>query len=347
MMQANTPARQTQQLEFHGKTGEYFRIWIVNVLLTILTLGIYSAWAKVRTRRYFLGSTYLMGASFDYLADPVKILKGRLLVIGLFIVLSAVSALLPFINALFTIAMLFLLPLIIIKALNFNLYNTAYRNIRFRFQGEYLPALWVYIGLAFLTALTLGMAYPYFTRERKKFIIDNSAYGVSSFQMQAGTGEFYKIYMRASLLTLLILLVIASLIGLVYLLFPQSNPQVYAVAAVPLLLLTLPFLMVIYGYIYTQTANLVINQTLLENHRFSSSLGTRKICWLYFSNTLAIIVSLGLLIPWALIRTARYRISHMAILPDGDLDDFIAAEEQRAGAFGEELEDFLDLDVGL
>ena len=199
------PQQNSRQLEFHGKTGEFFRIWIVNVLLTILTLGIYSAWAKVRTRRYFLGSTYLMGSSFDYLADPVKILKGRLMVIGLFIVLSAASALLPLINAVFSIAILFLLPLIIIKVLNFNLYNTAYRNIRFRFQGEYLPALWVYIGLAFLTALTLGLAYPYFTRERKKFIIDNSAYGTSTFSMQAGTGDFYSIYFRASLFTICLL----------------------------------------------------------------------------------------------------------------------------------------------
>lgn len=341
------PQQNSRQLEFHGKTGEFFRIWIVNVLLTILTLGIYSAWAKVRTRRYFLGSTYLMGSSFDYLADPVKILKGRLMVIGLFIVLSAASALLPLINAVFSIAILFLLPLIIIKVLNFNLYNTAYRNIRFRFQGEYLPALWVYIGLAFLTALTLGLAYPYFTRERKKFIIDNSAYGTSTFSMQAGTGDFYSIYFRASLFTMLVLLVLASLMGLVYLLSPAMSPQGYIGFALPALLLSMPLLMVIYGYIYTRMANLVINKTSLKNHQFHSSLETRKICWLYFSNTLAIILSLGLLIPWALIRTARYRISCLAILPEGDLDDFITAVEQRAGAFGEELEDFLDIDIGL
>jgi uncharacterized membrane protein YjgN (DUF898 family) len=33
--------------EFTGKAGEYFGIWIVNVSLTLLTLSIYSAWAKV------------------------------------------------------------------------------------------------------------------------------------------------------------------------------------------------------------------------------------------------------------------------------------------------------------
>jgi len=35
---------QTLPFQFHGKTGEHFRIWIVNVLLSILTLGIYSTW---------------------------------------------------------------------------------------------------------------------------------------------------------------------------------------------------------------------------------------------------------------------------------------------------------------
>ena len=38
------------QLQFNGKGFEYFKIWIVNIFLTIVTLGIYSAWAKVRNK---------------------------------------------------------------------------------------------------------------------------------------------------------------------------------------------------------------------------------------------------------------------------------------------------------
>ena len=33
---------------FTGDGKEYFRIWVVNLLLTLATFGIYSAWAKVR-----------------------------------------------------------------------------------------------------------------------------------------------------------------------------------------------------------------------------------------------------------------------------------------------------------
>ena len=66
---------QTVRFHFHGQGSEFFRIWIVNLVLTILTLGIYSAWAKVRTKRYFYGNTELAGDRFDYLASPIAILK--------------------------------------------------------------------------------------------------------------------------------------------------------------------------------------------------------------------------------------------------------------------------------
>ena len=54
--------------EFTGSAGEYFRIWIVNLFLTPITLGIYSAWAKVRKKRYFYGCTRFDGDTFDYFA---------------------------------------------------------------------------------------------------------------------------------------------------------------------------------------------------------------------------------------------------------------------------------------
>ena len=45
--------QKTTPVIFEGKTSEYFGIWIVNLLLSLLTLGIYSAWAKVRRKKYF------------------------------------------------------------------------------------------------------------------------------------------------------------------------------------------------------------------------------------------------------------------------------------------------------
>ena len=64
MQHANDTA--TLGLEFHGEGMEYFRIWIVNIFLSIITLGIFSAWAKVRREQYFYGNLRLGEQHFAY-----------------------------------------------------------------------------------------------------------------------------------------------------------------------------------------------------------------------------------------------------------------------------------------
>ena len=82
---AAIPQTQVKPFVFTGVGGEYFKIWIVNILLTIVTLGIYSAWAKVRNKRYFYGNTSMDGVAFEYTASPIKILIGRAIAVGFYI----------------------------------------------------------------------------------------------------------------------------------------------------------------------------------------------------------------------------------------------------------------------
>jgi uncharacterized membrane protein YjgN (DUF898 family) len=337
----------TQQFEFHGKTDEFFKIWIVNILLSIVTLGIYSAWAKVRTRRYFYSNTLLMNAPFDYLADPVKILKGRLLVFAVVVVYIIIATLYPGAETVFFLIFIPLFPWIIIKALKFNWFNSAYRNIRFHFRGEYFNALWVFVGLPILTALSFGLAYPYFTKARKQFVIDNSTYGTARFELSAGTGQFYSVYLKAMLAISASFLVLAGIVYALWQTLWMQDNVFDPIIAILAFFLIYPILMVVYGYVYTQITNLVINHTSLHTVHFESHLETAKLCWLYFSNALAILASFGLLIPWAMIRTARYRITCLSLTASADLDGFIAAEAERADAIGEEIGDFLDIDIGL
>lgn len=338
----------SQSFEFHGKTGEFFKIWIVNMMLSIITLGIYSAWAKVRTRRYFYNNTVLMQSPFDYLADPLKILKGRLLAFAILLIYSMLSVAFPLLQGIFVLVFIPLLPWIIIKALTFNLYNSAYRNIRFHFKAPYLTALWMFVGLPVLVAFSLGLAYPYFVRERKKFVLDHSAYGTRMFKMNATSGQFYSIYMRTSAMVLLTLLLISALyFALQWLVRIQNSYQMMVTVMVVLMLISLPLFMLVYGYLYTTVTNLVINHTTLQQCQLESHLKTTEMCWLYFSNTLAIIFSLGLLVPWAMIRTARYRTSCLTLVSDDKPEAFITAEGEKAEAIAEELGDMLGVDFGL
>src|ERR1700730_5174402 len=78
-------ARPPEQLHFTGRGAEYFGIWIVNLLLTIVTLGIYSAWARVRRLQYFYRHTEVAGSSFDFHGSPIRILIGRVVALVMLI----------------------------------------------------------------------------------------------------------------------------------------------------------------------------------------------------------------------------------------------------------------------
>src|SRR6267154_1230750 len=123
-------------VEFTADTGEYFRIWIVNLALSIVTLGIYSAWAKVRKRRYFYGHTRIDGEAFEYRANPLAILKGRLIAVAAIAVFYGVGYFAPLYQWLLWIPLLVGGPWLLVRSLAFNAYNTAYRNVRFRSENH-------------------------------------------------------------------------------------------------------------------------------------------------------------------------------------------------------------------
>ena len=113
------------EVEFRGRGGEYFRIWIVNLALSVLTLGLYSAWAKVRTQRYFYGNTYLAGQSFEYHASPWRILVGRLIALALLLGYSASVVLVPLSFGLWLLILGAALPWLANASLRFDARNSS------------------------------------------------------------------------------------------------------------------------------------------------------------------------------------------------------------------------------
>ncbi|HHE74335.1 MAG TPA: DUF898 domain-containing protein, partial [Desulfobacteraceae bacterium] len=183
--------------EFSGSGSEYFKIWLVNIILSVITIGIYSAWAKVRRKQYFYGSTKLFGSSFEYLADPVKILKGRLIVVGFFILYSALSNLLPLVSGIMSLVFILILPWLIVRSLVFNARNSALKNVRFGFKGSIKEAVKVYILWPLAAALTLGALSPYVFFRQKKFVVENTVYGRTAFVFTATAREYYRIFFGA------------------------------------------------------------------------------------------------------------------------------------------------------
>jgi uncharacterized membrane protein YjgN (DUF898 family) len=123
------PAR----IEFTGSGSEYFRIWFTNLLLTYLTFGIYSAWAKVRREKYFHQNTVIAGHSLDYHGKPTAILKGR--VLAFILVAASSSSAFPLVGYAFLGVIALAFPFFMQRSLRFRMANSSYRGIRFGFAG--------------------------------------------------------------------------------------------------------------------------------------------------------------------------------------------------------------------
>lgn len=350
-------------LRFHGRTGEYFRIWVVNLFLTLATLGVFSAWAKVRKKRYFYSHTTLDGTPFQYLGQPIPILKGRIVAVALFLLYYFSShfftALLPYV----LVAGALLAPWVVAGSTAFTARYSAFRNMTFRFDGGYRAAFRAvtFSGLLVAAAVSLGSAaysgntlyagiafgvfgliFPWWQRRIKAFIVGNLSFGGIRGAFAATGGQFFQVYLVAGAILFGIGILTALFSGALTVAF--KNPMVSMAAfLVPVYL----GYVLAFAYAQAKIGNLVWNGTQLGPLRFVSTLSGRGLAKLYVVNALAVLASAGLLIPWAVMRTLAYRVDCLKVLPQGDLSEFSGAAGTSVRATGAEVGEFFDLDLSL
>jgi len=333
----------TEAFAFSGSTSEYFRIWIVSLCLTIVTLGIYSPWAKVRKRRYLYRSTRLAGAAFDYHADPMVILRGRLIAVAALGLYVFGAALVPGVEVSVVVIVMIAAPWLIVRARMFNARYTSYRNLRFRFDPVYGEAYKVIVGFGFLSGITLGLAYPYARYRRSKLLIDHAHFGSLQFQLSDVYRAFFSTYAKASLL------VVAAMaaLGFSMAMLPRTpdgdiNPASAVVTIVPV-----AFIVMIYSYLGPAIAKLTVGNVSVGPHRIICDWNISRIMFIYFTNFVAVALTLGLAIPWATIRLQRYQYENLALQVQGDIDAIVATQADEVSAMGEEIGEVFDIDLGL
>ncbi len=330
---------------FHGRTDEYFRIWIVNACLTLLTCGLFLAWAKVRQRRYVRGSTEVLGHRFDYRADPVRLLAGHLLVVALFAGYTVFGSIYPVVRIGSLVIAGLLLPWVVVRSLTFNAHQTVYRGLRFRFSSSLSPAIRIYLLEPVLLVVTLGLYYPAWQRSKRAYIVGGHRLGDAYFHFEANTGGFYRAYFIGGI----ILFACAIGGGILLNLTAQRQPGV-ALDLVQML----PFF-AIYGIgffvsrqlIFARLFNHVWNHTRIDDHRFRANLDIGKWFGLQLGNLAAILGTAGLLYPWAAMRAHRYAASCLQVIPAGPVDSIQRIGGAAGAATGDIAAEFVGLDFGL
>lgn len=369
---APSPGR-TLRIQFSGSGSEYFRIWIVNLLLTIVTLTLYYPFAKARHLAYFHANTRVDGDALAFHGDPKKMLRGYLLVVLFSVTYVAAGRFSPVAAGIAGLAFAAMWPALWRASLRFRLANTSWRGLRMRFSGStrgayavFLPLVlplgllagvtamvpsepgaeppW-WVGLVAIGALLAVVAlWPMWFARARRYQQDHSHWAGEQARLGAGTGAFYAWGLRGIGLSLLVALVAGVGVGGLAAALGAGEVGVFF----GLFAAYVAALAVAWPYGVARLQNLVWGRTTSAHLRFHSRLGARALGWLMARNLLLTIVTLGLYRPFAAVATARLRLEAVQIEIDGDPAEWRQRMAERMDdAAGDFAGDFFGIDLGL
>ncbi len=376
---ASAPRDRGAAFVFTGTGAGYFRIWIVNLLLTVVTVGIYSAWAKVRRLRYFYGNTLVDGSPFEFHGRPIALLKGR--VVGLVLLAGYTQA--PKVSFALWLAvvagLVALLPWLLWKSLRFRFANSSYRGIRFGFDGTLAQAYLTFIPLMVmvltpsLLAVLLGHAAndarslraagafaligtatllfaPWFYFRLRAYQHRHARLGATPFAFEARVRSAYWLAIKIALLMIgfgLIAGACAAAFGMVASFSHVGAGKPPALASI-IAAVGIAYLIMLSGLSQpiAMIQNFVWNHSALGGAPFASDVRRSKLWRILFVNLVLTVATAGLFWPFAVVRSARYRIGSLSW--SGDAGAVAAgANDLRVGASGEETAELFGLDIAL
>lgn len=338
-----------ERIAFTGGAVEYFGIWLANIVLSILTLGIFSAWAKVRRNRYFLGNTRILGDALEYHATGKMILKGRLIAFAVIVAYYGIGMVSPMAQGIASIALLPLYPWVINRALRFNARMTSWRNFRFEWHGEYWGIVKVYFLWPFAALFTLGALGPMAARAGREYLANNYALGSKPFDASTPIGPYYAALLKTVIFGVITIGLPIGLAATFVDDWSTLEALFYNVGLwtfLPLLVLAWFGMIMIYFKILAR--NILINALVMGGvARFGSDIDALRYQWILLSNFAVSVCTAFLMYPWALVRSWRYQAQCVAVQPLVSAKTFVDTETAAGHAFGEEFGEMEGIDIGI
>ncbi|MFO1323661.1 MAG: YjgN family protein [Burkholderiales bacterium] len=362
------------RMTFTGRGDEYFRIWIVNLFLTLVTLGIYSAWAKVRKTRYFWQNARLDGYVFDFHGRPLAILRGRILALALLVAYSWAFEFSLAAGLVTIVVLLAIGPWLFVKAQQFKFGNTSFRGLRFGFAASnrdgyryVLPILLMWFSTTIATALMTSdrpgvvgafsvlsiatvLLVPAMHQRLKAFQHRYATYGERRFDFAPALVEFYWVYAKG-----LLLLVLAGVLGATVLsvaMVPfyargSSHPPDWLLFASGIGVVLIVYV-VAWPFLAARLQQVVWAHTRVDDVRFRTEIAAWPLFKVVLRNVVLTLLTAGLYWPFAAVALARYRVECMRVDCDAPLATIAAGTFARtSAAVGDATADAFGLDLGL
>lgn len=371
------PQTRSLSVRFTAAGRDYFRLWIVNLLLTIVTLGFYLPFAKVRQLRFFHAHTLIDDAPLAFDGDARKLLRSHVLVGLAVLVYVASSVWAPALAGVAALVGLAAWPWLMCLSLRFRLGQTRWRGLRFGFNGGvaeayriFLPLLvplalllmtlpflvslptaeavfalpvpvWV-PALPLLSVLAIVLVRPWVLMRRMRFQHSHYTLGDEQTWLEGvRSGDVYGIGMRSAGVALS-LSVGALVLGA-------------GISMVPFMgLITVPLMPVAVAGVFTgamaytisRQQNLLWGHTRSQHILLSSQLHALPLWGLLLKNTVLIGLTFGLYWPFAAVALARMRLEAVSVTTTRPVEQINnPAAERAASAAGVAAEDLLGVDA--
>ncbi len=361
----NDNPKSRMALAFTASGSEYFRIWIVNLLLIIVTLGFFMPFAKARRLRYFYANTLIEQQPLAFHGDPWKMLRGYLLMLVLFGGYGLSGHFSPWAALVVFVLLALLWPALWRSSMRFRLHNTSWRGLRFGFAGNtadaYKAMLPLFVpGLIFVAAnawflsgvdqadpdamkeafeaqlpwLLLGFVlmaalFPLALHKIKRYQHQGYRYADQQGQFTATAGAFYKLgakFIGLSVLGFFCLGVAAAvLIPALGAVFRGTGMGVAVLMGLLFAVVYVGLLSLLGAYVTARLQNLSWNSTRSQALGFDSRLGVGALTKLSMKNLLLVMITLGLYRPFAVVNVMALRLAAVQIEVQGSVDSWRAS----------------------
>jgi uncharacterized membrane protein YjgN (DUF898 family) len=368
---SQTPELVPHRLTYTGRVGELFNLFIVNLLLTIVTLGTYRFWGKVRMRRYLWAHVLFQDEPFFYTGNGQELFKGFIkvlfmLVIPLLLIWQAIMMLTAAaIESLLLVGILgFFSPYIVFWVRRYRLSRSEWRGIRFRQSGDVNAYARKAIAGWLLTILTLFYYVPYNAVRLLDYQINRVHFGTMAFSYAGKSGDIAPQYRRmwCALLILFILYFISvgAIIAYMFFLLKSDHDKGSVIkkladlfknsrVIIPLILLVVSFYAsILLAVLARLRYRLLLYRHVVRNTRLgpiTAEFGATfwQFFRLTFGNFLLKLLSIGLLSPIATHRRMKFMCRHFKMQ---GLPDFTAiGQVPPLGQSGEGWTHWFDVDA--
>ena len=335
---------------FSGQGAELFGIMIVNFIFTILTLGIYHFWGKVKVRKYLWSHANVLGNPLEYTGNGLELFVSFLIVFAALMLYSFILNFAPLLGLIAVPALFWAIYFAMYRSIRFRLTRTRWRGIYANLSGSAASFANNVIFLSMGNIICLGFLTPYITARLYRLVLNNVYWGDLKFSFNGTAQPLYKSFfigMGVSIAAISLLFVFGH--GYFMLVATAANHgETYGVAHVinMIMLYLATVLAISLGFLYYAACKMqwLYNNLSLPGARFTCGLPISAFIFLYLTNALLLMFTLGFGYAWVVVRTINCLTA--AAVYQGELDiDAMQQNTQAIPKRGDGLLDALDLDV--